>query len=331
MAFTTPNQLGTFTVRCAELCGIWHGAMYNSGQVVDARPVRAWAKTTEKRLAANTKLLPPFAYTYIPDANGADGGYYPDNVDPYTKVETYGATPKDQRERLVTRFRSSDDTGDVDDAHPSAPTQATEPMAIDTTDAGAATTSRTSSTTPGEAPVPPPGLRQRSGWLRPHVLWAIVGAVVGLPRSATGWATSSPAAMRRSRTPARTTWPSCLGLVVRGGRLAGRHRRPQLPAGQAPRHASPPPAVPEQQLGPLLPDDRRPQGGRAAVHGRGAPVPVHRRPAGHGHPHRAAQPDQPRLRARDLHRHGRRARHDHDDDGLVGRGRARSATGWSRS
>ena len=27
-----------------------------------------------------------------PDANGADGGYYPDNVDPYSNVETYGAT-----------------------------------------------------------------------------------------------------------------------------------------------------------------------------------------------------------------------------------------------
>jgi hypothetical protein len=44
-------------------------------------------------LAANTKLLPPFSYTYIPDANGADGGLYPDNIDPYSKVQTYGATP----------------------------------------------------------------------------------------------------------------------------------------------------------------------------------------------------------------------------------------------
>jgi hypothetical protein len=42
-------------------------------------------------LAANTKLLPPFAWTYTPDANGADGGYYPDSVVPYSKVETYGA------------------------------------------------------------------------------------------------------------------------------------------------------------------------------------------------------------------------------------------------
>ncbi len=91
VAFTTPTQLGTFTVRCAELCGLWHGAMYNSGTVVPPSAFETWAKTTEKQLAANTKLLPPYASTYIPDANGADGGYYPDNVDPYSNVETYGA------------------------------------------------------------------------------------------------------------------------------------------------------------------------------------------------------------------------------------------------
>jgi cytochrome c oxidase subunit 2 len=50
-----------------------------------------WATTTEQQLAANTALLPPFAYSYTPDANGADGGYYPDTADPYSAVETYGA------------------------------------------------------------------------------------------------------------------------------------------------------------------------------------------------------------------------------------------------
>ena len=38
-------------------------------------------------------------------------------------------------------------------------------------------------------------------------------------------------------------------------------------------------------------------------------------------PHRAAEPDQPRLRARHLHRDRLRARHDHDDDGVLGRRR----------
>ncbi len=92
IAYTTPNQLGQFTVRCDELCGLWHGAMYNFGRVVTKAQFFVWAQSTQRQNAANTKLLPPFSYTYVPDANGADGGYYPDNVDPYSKVQQYGAT-----------------------------------------------------------------------------------------------------------------------------------------------------------------------------------------------------------------------------------------------
>ena len=91
VAYATTQQLGSFIVRCSELCGIWHGAMYNSGEVVTKQQFASWAALTAIRLRANTKLLPPYALTYTPDANGADGGYYPDSVDPYSKVETYGA------------------------------------------------------------------------------------------------------------------------------------------------------------------------------------------------------------------------------------------------
>ena len=34
VAYTTPKQQGSFVVRCSELCGLWHGAMYNYGKVV---------------------------------------------------------------------------------------------------------------------------------------------------------------------------------------------------------------------------------------------------------------------------------------------------------
>jgi cytochrome c oxidase subunit 2 len=91
VAYATTQQLGSFTVRCAELCGIWHGAMYNSGNVVTKQQFESWASLTELRLRKNTALLPPYRLTYTPDANGADGGYYPDNVDPYSKMEQYGA------------------------------------------------------------------------------------------------------------------------------------------------------------------------------------------------------------------------------------------------
>ena len=95
VAFTSTGvQLGKVTVRCDELCGIWHGAMFNYGQVVSKQAFQSWATSTEASLAAETKLLPPFAWTYTPDANGADGSYYPDNVDPYSNAELYAAPKK---------------------------------------------------------------------------------------------------------------------------------------------------------------------------------------------------------------------------------------------
>ncbi len=90
IAFTKPTQTGTVTVRCAELCGLWHGAMYNFGQVVSVAAFKAWAAKTEVQLAAVTKILPPYATTYDPTVvaqmseamkkaglTGGNGFYYP--------------------------------------------------------------------------------------------------------------------------------------------------------------------------------------------------------------------------------------------------------------
>ena len=92
VAFTRTQQLGNFVVRCSELCGLWHGAMFNYGTVVSQAAFEKLATTTEAANAANTKNLAPFAWTYVPDANGAAGGYYPDgNVTPYSPTEIYGS------------------------------------------------------------------------------------------------------------------------------------------------------------------------------------------------------------------------------------------------
>jgi cytochrome c oxidase subunit 2 len=88
VAYTTPTTLGYFQVRCAELCGIWHGSMYDTGQVMTAPDFLAWTKTEAARLASVTKLLPPYALTYDPTSlnlgkvnaalglTGAGGGFY---------------------------------------------------------------------------------------------------------------------------------------------------------------------------------------------------------------------------------------------------------------
>jgi cytochrome c oxidase subunit 2 len=92
VAFTKTQHLGDFVVRCSELCGIWHGTMFNFGKVVTPTDFQKWATTTEAKNAANTVDLPPFAWTYVPDANGAAGGFYPDgSVTPYSPGETYGS------------------------------------------------------------------------------------------------------------------------------------------------------------------------------------------------------------------------------------------------
>jgi cytochrome c oxidase subunit II len=89
VAYTTPYHTGGFTVRCDELCGIWHGAMYNYGKVVSVSDFLSWAQSTETQLASVTKLLPPYALTYDPTTlnnlgkvnqqlglTGAGGGFY---------------------------------------------------------------------------------------------------------------------------------------------------------------------------------------------------------------------------------------------------------------
>lgn len=92
VAFTkTNNQLGPFSVRCSELCGLWHGAMWSYGYEMSQSAFHTWALATATKLAKTTATLPPFAWTYTPDANGADGGYYPDTKVPYSPSQVYGA------------------------------------------------------------------------------------------------------------------------------------------------------------------------------------------------------------------------------------------------
>jgi cytochrome c oxidase subunit II len=92
VAYFKPQQLGTFDVRCNELCGIWHGAMFNSGKVVSPAAFQAWAsaiRAREQRIGL-LAALPPFALTYDPTVipqlgqdivkvagiTGANGYYY---------------------------------------------------------------------------------------------------------------------------------------------------------------------------------------------------------------------------------------------------------------
>jgi cytochrome c oxidase subunit 2 len=66
IAFVEPTHLGTFEVRCAELCGLWHGEMFDHGRVVTSAEFTAWIQQAQVAYAPATKALPPYSRTYLP-------------------------------------------------------------------------------------------------------------------------------------------------------------------------------------------------------------------------------------------------------------------------
>jgi cytochrome c oxidase subunit II len=66
VAYVTTKGPLTFHVRCAELCGLWHGYMFNSGTVVPKAQFAAWITQQRVQYAPATKYLPPYSRTYFP-------------------------------------------------------------------------------------------------------------------------------------------------------------------------------------------------------------------------------------------------------------------------
>ncbi|HET7759788.1 MAG TPA: cytochrome c oxidase subunit II [Gaiellaceae bacterium] len=55
-------------IRCAELCGLWHGYMFDEqGRVVAPSAFATWIKQQQQVYGPITKELPPYATTYSPE------------------------------------------------------------------------------------------------------------------------------------------------------------------------------------------------------------------------------------------------------------------------
>src|SRR3984957_17580745 len=63
----TPNQIGTFRVQCAELCGLWHGSMAdNTAMVVSQTPCAPGVEEETSLEAPRLKSLPRSGHTWEP-------------------------------------------------------------------------------------------------------------------------------------------------------------------------------------------------------------------------------------------------------------------------
>ena len=74
VAYVETKNPTTFHVRCAELCGLWHGYMYNNGRVVDPPQWQSWATQAKKIYVAIKPYMDkpkadggaPYAHSYLP-------------------------------------------------------------------------------------------------------------------------------------------------------------------------------------------------------------------------------------------------------------------------
>ena len=63
----------SFTVRCSELCGLWHGYMYNTGHVVSQTQFASWIKQQQRIFEPIAKYLPPYSLVYYPNPQRRGG------------------------------------------------------------------------------------------------------------------------------------------------------------------------------------------------------------------------------------------------------------------
>jgi cytochrome c oxidase subunit 2 len=66
VAYVEATKDQTFQVRCAELCGLWHGHMNSYGRVVSSPSFASWIAARQKQYATITKTLPPYSRVYYP-------------------------------------------------------------------------------------------------------------------------------------------------------------------------------------------------------------------------------------------------------------------------
>jgi cytochrome c oxidase subunit 2 len=73
IAYVTTKSPMNFEVHCAELCGVWHGYMFDSGKVVPKAAFATWITQAQKTYGPAAKSLPPYSKTYFPSPAGRGG------------------------------------------------------------------------------------------------------------------------------------------------------------------------------------------------------------------------------------------------------------------
>lgn len=73
VAYVKPEEELSFELRCSELCGLWHGYMFDAGEVVSESAFEEWVEEQRKVFAPATKVLPKYSTHYLPEPERRGG------------------------------------------------------------------------------------------------------------------------------------------------------------------------------------------------------------------------------------------------------------------
>jgi cytochrome c oxidase subunit 2 len=67
IAYVKTRGPGKFQIRCAELCGLWHGHMSKTGHVLTNQEFQTWIAAAKRKNAVILKYLPKYNDVYFPE------------------------------------------------------------------------------------------------------------------------------------------------------------------------------------------------------------------------------------------------------------------------
>jgi cytochrome c oxidase subunit 2 len=73
VAFVRTKGPTSFDIRCAELCGLWHGHMFDKGHIVSKGAFRTWVATMRRADLPIQRFLGPYQRVYVPDPTARGG------------------------------------------------------------------------------------------------------------------------------------------------------------------------------------------------------------------------------------------------------------------
>ncbi|HJX32920.1 MAG TPA: cytochrome c oxidase subunit II [Solirubrobacterales bacterium] len=73
VAYVKPEEEEAFELRCSELCGLWHGYMFDTGQVVSDATFLRWIHNQQRVFAPAAKQLPKYSTHYFPEPDRRAG------------------------------------------------------------------------------------------------------------------------------------------------------------------------------------------------------------------------------------------------------------------